>query len=208
LEHELRARGFANLCKWSRGVDTELFKPDTGAPFDLPRPISLYVGRVAVEKNIDAFLALDLPGSKVVVGDGPLLAELKARFPAVHFAGTRFGEDLAAHYAASDVFVFPSRTDTFGLVLLEALACGVPVAAFPVQGPRDVLGHGNDVGAMDENLAVAVAAALKLNPERCRAYALKYSWAACTDQFLGNLEASLVREHASEAAAAQIRPAA
>jgi glycosyltransferase involved in cell wall biosynthesis len=203
LEQDLRARGFANLCTWSRGVDTDLFKPGAKPPFDLPRPVSLYVGRVAVEKNIDAFLGLDLPGTKVVVGDGPQLAELRARFPRVHFAGTRFGADLAAHYAASDVFVFPSRTDTFGLVLLEALACGTPVAAFPVQGPADVLGA-SSAGVIDERLDVAVERALKLNPERCREHALRYSWSACTEQFLVNLEASLV----GACACAQLRPAA
>lgn len=211
LEHELRGRGFTNLCAWSRGVDTNLFKPGAKSLFDLPRPISLYVGRVAVEKNIDAFLALDLPGTKVVVGEGPQLAELKARFPGVHFAGARFGEDLAAHYAASDVFVFPSRTDTFGLVMLEALACGVPVAAFPVQGPRDVLDRGGDVGALDECLKSAVERALTLNPQRCREHALQYSWDACTNQFLDNLETSLLSQrHARPLGTGsdQARPAA
>jgi glycosyltransferase involved in cell wall biosynthesis len=211
LESELRARGFTNLCTWSRGVDTDLFKPGAKLLFDLPRPISLYVGRVAVEKNIEAFLAIDLPGTKVVVGDGPQLAELKARFPGVHFAGARFGADLAAHYAASDVFVFPSRTDTFGLVMLEALACGVPVAAFPVQGPRDVLERGAGVGVLDECLKSAVERALTLNPQRCRQYALQYSWGACTSQFLDNLETSLLsRRHVRPLGTGsdQVRPAA
>ncbi len=211
LEHELRGRGFTNLCAWSRGVDTSLFKPGAKSLFDLPRPISLYVGRVAVEKNIDAFLALDLPGTKVVVGDGPQLAELRARFPGVHFAGARFGQDLAAHYAASDVFVFPSRTDTFGLVMLEALACGVPVAAFPVQGPRDVLERGAGAGVLDECLKSAVERALTLSPQRCRQYALQYSWGACTNQFLDNLETSLLsRQQARQlgTGSAEVRPAA
>ncbi len=211
LEHELRGRGFTNLCAWSRGVDTNLFKPGAKSLFDLPRPISLYVGRVAVEKNIDAFLALELPGTKVVVGDGPQLAELKARFPGVHFAGARFGEDLAAHYAASDVFVFPSRTDTFGLVMLEALACGVPVAAFPVQGPRDVLERGAGAGVLDECLKSAVEGALTLSPQRCRQYALQYSWGACTNQFLDNLETSLLSRQEVRplgTGSDQVRPAA
>jgi glycosyltransferase involved in cell wall biosynthesis len=211
LESELRARGFSNLCTWSRGVDTELFKPGAKDVFDLPRPVSLYVGRVAVEKNIEAFLALDLAGTKVVVGDGPLLPELRARFPDVYFAGARFGEDLAAHYAASDVFVFPSRTDTFGLVMIEALACGVPVAAFPVQGPRDVLGCGGDAGVMHERLDVAVERALTLDGRRCRQYALAYSWDACTRQFLDNLAPSIVcrrDERAPAPASVRVRPAA
>ncbi len=211
LEHELRGRGFTNLCAWSRGVDTNLFKPGAKSLFDLPRPISLYVGRVAVEKNIDAFLALDLPGTKVVVGDGPQLAELRARFPGVHFAGARFGQDLAAHYAASDVFVFPSRTDTFGLVMLEALACGVPVAAFPVQGPRDVLERGAGAGVLDECLKSAVERALTLSPQRCRQYALQYSWGACTNQFLDNLETSLLSRQQTRqlgTGSAEVRPAA
>jgi len=211
LEAELGARGFSNLCMWSRGVDTSVFKPGPKDLFNLPRPVSLYVGRVAVEKNLEAFLALDLPGSKVVVGEGPQLADLRARFPGVHFVGSRFGADLAAHYAASDVFVFPSRTDTFGLVMLEALACGVPVAAFPVQGPLDVLGQGADVGVMSENLKFAVEQALQLQPSLCRNYALQYSWQACTDQFLENLEAAVVRRPEGvlvAGAADRIRPAA
>lgn len=211
LATELHARGFSNLCTWSRGVDTAQFRPGTKSLFNLPRPVSLYVGRVAVEKNIEAFLSLDLPGSKVVVGDGPQMAELKSRFPEVHFVGARFGDDLAAHYAASDVFVFPSRTDTFGLVMLEALACGVPVAAYPVQGPLDVLGSGRDAGVMSENLKEAVDAALQLRPERCRDFALAYSWSACTGQFLDNLEASFVSQPARRVLMkdmGQVRPAA
>jgi glycosyltransferase involved in cell wall biosynthesis len=187
---ELRGRGFGNLCKWSRGVDTDLFRPGSRDFFNLPRPISLYVGRVAVEKNLEAMLSLELPGSKVVVGDGPQLAELKARFPGAHFLGNRFGKDLADCYAAADVFVFPSRTDTFGLVMIEALAAGVPVAAFPVQGPRDVLVNGTAAGVMHEDLRVAIGRALLLKPEDCRTFALQYSWQACTTQFLQNLEAA------------------
>jgi glycosyltransferase involved in cell wall biosynthesis len=153
---------------------------------DFPRPIHLYFGRVAVEKNLGAFLDLDLPGSKVVIGAGPDLAMLRARYPGAHFLGEKIGEDLARHVAAADVFVFPSRTDTFGLVILEALACGVPVAAFPVAGPRDVLVQG-ETGILDEDLGRAVRAALALSPETCRQAALARTWRACAEQFLGNL---------------------
>jgi glycosyltransferase involved in cell wall biosynthesis len=152
----------------------------------LPRPIFLCVGRLAVEKNMEAFLALDLPGSKLVVGDGPLLPTLRRRYPSVHFAGSLTGIALAAHYAAADVFVFPSRTDTFGLVLLEALASGVPVAAFPVPGPLDVVG-GSDVAILEEDLREAAIAALSISRERCREYALAYTWAHCATQFLQTL---------------------
>ena len=192
IETELTRRGFGNISRWSRGVDTELFRPRPEArtesgPFkDLPRPIFLYVGRVAVEKNIQAFLSLDLPGTKAVVGDGPQWEEMKRRHPEVHFAGARFGEDLAAHYAAGDVFVFPSRTDTFGLVLLEALASGLPVAAYPVPGPADVIGS-SPVGVLDPDLRKAALAALSVDATACRAYALDFSWATCTRQFVDNL---------------------
>src|SRR5262245_45651592 len=140
LMAELAQRGFSNLGMWTRGVDTDLFRPDRAIELDLPRPIFVNVGRVAVEKNLEAFLALDRPGTKVVIGSGPQEAELKQRFPAAKFLGTLENETLAAHLAAADVFVFPSLTDTFGVVQLEALACGVPVAAFPVTGPKDVIG--------------------------------------------------------------------
>lgn len=194
IEAELAARGFRNIRRWSRGVDTELFRPrdgngDGGRPEDfedLPRPVHLYVGRVAVEKNIQAFLDLALDGSKVVVGDGPLLAELRRRYPQVHFLGARQGEDLVRCYAAADLFVFPSRTDTFGLVLLEALACGLPVAAYPVPGPLDVI-DGVGVGCLDEDLARAARSALAIPGERCRAHALQFSWRRSAEQFLENL---------------------
>jgi glycosyltransferase involved in cell wall biosynthesis len=185
LEAELTQHGFARLARWSRGVDTELFRPRTPA-LELPRPVWLYVGRVAVEKNIGAFLTLPLEGTKLVVGDGPQLAQLKRRHPEVHFAGSQQGEALARHYAAADVFVFPSRTDTFGLVLLEALASGVPVAAYPVTGPRDVI-DGAPVGCLDEDLATAARGALALPRDACRAHALKFSWDASAQQFLTNL---------------------
>ena len=193
IEDELAKRGFGNIGRWSRGVDTELFRPRPEAkgeagPFaDLPRPVFLYVGRVAVEKNIQAFLDLDLPGSKVVVGDGPLLDDLRRRHGAVRFVGAKFGEELALHYAAADCFVFPSRTDTFGLVLLEALASGLPVAAYPVPGPLDVVG-GSPAGMLSEDLRAAALAALGIPAEVARGHALTFSWAACTRQFLDNLK--------------------
>jgi glycosyltransferase involved in cell wall biosynthesis len=186
IRRNLEAHGFENIRPWSRGVDTDLFRPRDKSFLDLPRPIHLYVGRVAVEKNIQTFLALDLPGSKLVVGDGPLLPELRRRFPDVHYAGPRHGEDLARHYAASDLFVFPSRTDTFGLVMLEALASGLPVAAFPVPGPLDVIA-GTGVGVLDANLTKAARAALSISPARCRAFALGFSWRRTAEQFLGYL---------------------
>jgi glycosyltransferase involved in cell wall biosynthesis len=186
IESDLKDRGFHNIRRWSRGVDTDLFHPRDKSWLELPRPVFLYVGRVAVEKNIEAFLKLDLPGSKLVVGDGPQRADLAARYPQVHFAGARHGEELARYYAAGDVFVFPSRTDTFGLVLLEALASGLPVAAYPVPGPLDVVG-GSDVGVLDEDLGKAALAALHIPPDRCRDYALTFSWRASAEQFLANL---------------------
>ena len=187
LRRELEDQGFTNVVDWSRGVDTELFRPRNDHALNLPRPIYLYVGRVAIEKNIEAFLRLDLPmGSKVVVGDGPQMIELQARYPEVSFTGAKHGEDLARHYASADVFVFPSKTDTFGLVMLEALASGVPVAAYPVPGPNDVV-NGHGVGVLDEDLAYAARQALSIPPERCRDYALEHSWKACAQQFFSNL---------------------
>lgn len=187
LERDLEQRGFKNLRLWSRGVDTDLFKPGAKDWLDLPRPVFLYVGRVAIEKSVEEFLKLDLPGSKLVVGDGPQLAELQQRYPNVRFTGPKFGQDLARLYAASDVFVFPSRTDTFGLVVLEALASGLPVAAHPVQGPIDIIGGNAKVGALSENLQEAALAALQLSPTASRAFAMEFSWEACTRQFLTNL---------------------
>lgn len=192
IRQELNARGFANIAEWTRGVDTEFFHPEAAqarpSPFEgLPRPICLYVGRVAVEKNIEAFLELELQeGTKVVVGDGPQLSGLRARYPQVRFAGAQQDEDLARHYAAADVFVFPSRTDTFGLVMLEALASGLPVAAFPVPGPLDVI-EGSGTGVLSEDLGYALRHALAIPPTRCRAHALKYSWTTCAELFLRNL---------------------
>jgi len=182
LRDELARRGFTKIRPWTRGVDLEQFHPEPREDFGLPRPIFLYAGRVAVEKNIEAFLKLDLPGSKVVVGDGPQRAALQKRFPAVHFAGWRTGAPLAAAYAGADVSVFPSRTDTFGLVILEAMACGTPVAAYPVTGPLDVIA-GSGAGVLDEDLGRAALAALACDREACRAHAEGYSWEACTTAF-------------------------
>lgn len=189
LMRELSERGFCNVALWPRGVDAELFHPQDDADLDLKRPLFLSVGRVAVEKNIEAFLSLNLPGTKVVVGDGPARAMLEKKFPDAVFLGAKFGAELAHIYAASDVFVFPSRTDTFGLVLLEALACGVPVAAFPVKGPRDVLGDA-PVGALNENLRKACLHALEVSREACREFAVARSWAASARAFLDNVEAA------------------
>jgi glycosyltransferase involved in cell wall biosynthesis len=191
LQRELAGHGFGNLKLWSRGVDLERFKPaernslpELGVA--LPRPVFLYVGRVAVEKNVEAFLALDLPGSKLVIGDGPQRAELAARFPTAHFLGRKEGDELARFYAASDVFVFPSRTDTYGLVLLEALASGLPIAAYPVAGPIDVVGTA-PVAALDEDLGQACRKALAMDRSAARAFAGSRSWRASAEQFVENL---------------------
>jgi glycosyltransferase involved in cell wall biosynthesis len=186
LRQDLQRFGFRNLVHWSRGVDTGLFHPRPKTALDLPRPIFLCVGRVAVEKNLEAFLGLDLPGSKVIIGEGPDLAKLRARYPEAHFLGAKEGEDLAHHFAAGDVFVFPSRTDTFGLVLLEAMASGLPVAAYPVTGPLDVVVQGA-TGFLDEDLGRAAKAALVLSPQACREHAMGYSWRACAGQFLSHV---------------------
>jgi 1,2-diacylglycerol 3-alpha-glucosyltransferase/glucuronosyltransferase len=183
LVDELVNRGFKNVKLWPRGVDAQLFRPRASAAIELPRPIFLTVGRLAVEKNVEAFLKLDLPGSKLVVGDGPARASLARQYPDAVFVGAKQGEALAELYASADVFVFPSRTDTFGLVLLEALASGVPVAAFPATAPRDVIGDA-PVGALDENLQRACLEALELSCEECRAFALKMTWEASARIFL------------------------
>jgi len=186
MRRALEARGFRNLAHWGRGVDTELFRPREERFLDLPRPLWLYFGRVAVEKGVQQFLALDLPGTKLVVGDGPATARLRGQYPEAVFTGYRFGEELARTVAAADVFVFPSRTDTFGLVLIEAMACGVPVAAYPVTGPIDVVVDGV-TGALNEDLRAAALAALQLDRGACREHALRYTWEAATRQFLGTL---------------------
>lgn len=190
LRQELADRGFRHLRAWSRGVDLAHFKPEAGNAWaGMARPVFLYVGRVAVEKNIGAFLDLDLPGVKVVVGDGPQLASLKRHYPGVHFAGALHGEALSNAYAGADVMVFPSLTDTFGLVMLESLACGTPVAAFPVTGPKDILaGGGRGVGAVNADLRQAALDALAHGDRaQCRAYAQSFSWRACAERFLANL---------------------
>jgi glycosyltransferase involved in cell wall biosynthesis len=189
LAEELTARGFRNVAVWPPGVDTELFRPRLAAPLAYPRPVFLYVGRVAVEKNLDAFLSLDLPGRKVVVGDGPALAALRRRYPSVLFTGVLRGAPLAWAYAAADVFVFPSRTDTFGLVLLEALASGLPVAALPAQAPRHLLGA-SAVGALDEDLGRACLRALQISRPACRAFAEGMTWSESARRFHANLQAA------------------
>src|SRR5271170_2648560 len=185
LANELRARGFGNVVLWPRGVDTTLFHPRE-ADLGLPRPVFLCVGRVAVEKNLEALLDLDLPGTKVIVGDGPARAMLEQKYPKAVFLGALHGEALAQVYAAADVFVFPSKTDTFGLVLLEALASGLPVAAFPVTGPRDVIGIA-PVGVLDEDLRTACLAALKISPLACVEFAALHTWEASTRAFIENM---------------------
>ncbi len=186
VARELQQHGFHRVMRWSRGVDHEMFRPRRESVLDLPRPIFLYVGRLAVEKNIDAFLSLTLPGSKVVAGDGPARGELEARFPDATFLGVHTGEDLARIYASADVFVFPSRTDTFGIVLLEALASGLPVAAYPVQGPRDVIGD-SAAGVLNEDLGIACRQALGVPRETARALSMTFTWAASARQFLDNV---------------------
>jgi glycosyltransferase involved in cell wall biosynthesis len=188
LRQELAARGFRKLGFWTRGVDTELFNPHSPAVLDVPRPIFMTMGRVAVEKNIEAFLSLDLPGSKVVVGDGPQKTQLERQYPDTIFLGEKKGADLTAHLAAADVFVFPSLTDTFGVVQLEALACGTPVAAFPVTGPKDVISD-HPIGALDTDLGAACLRALNMSREACRNFALARSWENSARQFIGNLTA-------------------
>jgi glycosyltransferase involved in cell wall biosynthesis len=197
MQRLLEARGFRNIVRWTRGVNVELFRPRAKSFLTLPRPIAMYVGRVAVEKNIEAFLRLDVPGTKVVIGDGPARKHLQANYPRTVFTGFKYGEALAAHLAAADVFVFPSLTDTFGLVLLEALSCGVPVAAFPVTGPIDVVENGR-TGVLHDDLRAAMSQALELNPTVCREFALRHTWDAATSQFLANLAPrSAVMETAS-----------
>jgi len=187
LQRQLAARGFTKMRPWSRGVDANLFKPSDKSFLAGPRPIHLYAGRVVVDKNIEAFLKLDLPGSKYVVGGGPQLAKLRRKYPDARYTGYASDAELAACYAAADVFVFPSRTDTFGLVLLEALAAGIPVAAYPVTGPLEVIGDFG-VGCLDEDLGRAITGALKMDPAACRAHALRYTWADATQQFLSHLQ--------------------
>lgn len=209
MQRQLEARGFRNIARWTRGVDLELFRPGAKDLLDLPRPIHLYMGRVAVEKNIEDFLRLDVPGSLVVVGDGPARARLQAQYPRAVFTGYKFGAELVAHLNAADVFVFPSRTDTFGLVLLEAMACGVPVAAYPVTGPIDVVKQGV-TGILDQDLARAVRLARELSPQDCREYAELHSWENATQQFVANLAVAPARAASctvSQGSLARLEPA-
>ncbi len=204
IRAQLRKQGLARLTHWSRGVDLSCFSPDAPPPpayAGLEGPILLYVGRIAVEKNIEAFLACPYPGTKVVVGDGPARASLEARFPEALFLGKKSGVELAGCYAGADVFVFPSRTDTFGLVMIEALACGTPVAAFPVPGPLDIVTEA--VGALSDDLARAIDAARFCDRAVCAAYGASYSWEAATQQFL----AGLVPLEEEEAVSLQTVPA-
>lgn len=189
LQDELASHGFSRLVRWRRGIDVAAFAGGRPGALDLPRPIFLCVARVAVEKNIAAFLELDLPGSKVIVGDGPARVELQQRFPEARFLGVLSGQALADAYASADAFVFPSLTDTFGLVVLEALAAGLPVAAFPVAGPRDILADSR-CGVLDPDLRVAALAALDIPRRRCRAFAAGHSLAASTRSFLDNIRAA------------------
>jgi glycosyltransferase involved in cell wall biosynthesis len=183
----LRARGFDNVMLWGRGVDLARFTPDaTPTRLEWPRPIFLSVGRLAAEKNLDTFLALDLPGTKLVVGDGPDMPRLMATYPDAVFLGARPNADLPELYAAADVFVFPSLTDTFGLVLVEAMACGLPVAAFPVPGPLDVVGH-SGAGVLDGDLKVAAMAALRIPRTEARTHAEGFTWEASARQFQANI---------------------
>lgn len=189
LERDLTGRGFRHIRRWTRGVDTALFRPRERSVLDVPGPVFLFVGRIAVEKNIDAFLSLDLPGTKVVVGDGPARATLAARYPRALFLGPLSGEPLAEVYASADVFVFPSLTDTFGIVLLEALASGLPIAAFPVTGPLDVVGE-TGCGILDRDLRSACLAALDIPKETCRAYGATFTWQESARQFFGIIESA------------------
>jgi glycosyltransferase involved in cell wall biosynthesis len=183
---ELESRGFRNIVVWTRGVDTELFRPHGKEFLADARPIFLYAGRVSAEKNIEAFLDANLPGTKYVVGDGPLMNAMIKRHPRVRFVGFKHGIELAKHFAGADVFVFPSRTDTFGVVMLEAMASGLPVAAYPVTGPIDVVKQGV-TGVLNDDLATAARKALELSPQTCRDDALGFSWARCGQMWLDNL---------------------
>jgi glycosyltransferase involved in cell wall biosynthesis len=197
LANELRTRGFRNVVLWPRGVDARHFHP-RAVDLGLPRPVFLCVGRVAVEKNLEAFLELDLPGTKLIVGDGPARAALARDYPQAVFLGARHGEALAEAYAAADVFVFPSKTDTFGLVLLEALASGLPVAAFPVTGPRDVIGAA-PVGALNDDLRAACLSALTISPQACLEFAAEHTWEASARAFVENITDIRAVDPASDA---------
>jgi glycosyltransferase involved in cell wall biosynthesis len=197
---DLVRRGFPRVRLWTRGVNHALYRPRPKRVLDLPRPVFLSVGRVAIEKNLEALLALDLPGSTVIVGDGPARRRLERRYPHAHFLGAKKGEALADVYASADVFVFPSRTDTFGIVLIEAMASGLPIAAFPAPGPIDVVGPG--AGVLDEDLGAACLKALTIPREAAREHSLHFTWNESARQFLDNIEAS--RPSRSPAATRQL----
>ena len=188
ISADLTRRGFARVRLWTREVNHALFRPRPKPVLELPRPIFLCVGRVAVEKNLEALLDLDLPGSTVIVGDGPERRPLQRRYPRAHFLAAMQGEELAQVYASADVFVFPSRTDTFGIVMIEALASGLPVAAYPAPGPIDVVGPG--AGVLNEDLRTACLEALKIPREAAREYSMRFTWKESARQFLENIEAS------------------
>ncbi len=196
VAEKLKQRGFTNIVNWSLGVDLDIFNPrykvenffeDNLSNKKITRPVFLFVGRVAVEKNIEAFLSLDLLGTKLIVGSGPQLEEMQKKYPDAVFVGSKNGEELSQYYASADCFIFPSRTDTFGLVLLEAMASGVPVAAYPVQGPLDVIGEDCDAGVLDEDLQKAALEAVKIDRKLCREYASKFTWQASAEIFLDHL---------------------
>lgn len=211
LMSTLTQRGFRNLGMWTRGVDTDIFHPECAIGLPFARPLFVTAGRIAVEKNLDAFLSLDLPGTKVVIGEGPHEAELRRRYPEAKFLGLQSAEVLAKHLAAADVFVFPSLTDTFGVVQLEALACGTPVAAFPVTGPKDVIGD-NPVGVLHHDLRAACLAALDLSRKTCRDFALAHGWERSARQFIGHAERAatngsrMIRSGAGAPVATRDRP--
>lgn len=186
LANELYERGFKRILRWSRGVDHGTFHASAAIKLDFPRPIFLYAGRVAIEKNIEAFLSLDLPGAKLVAGDGPERRRLETKYPAARFLGVKSSAELAQLYASADVFVFPSRTDTFGNVIIEAMACGAPVAAFPTPGPLDVIG-GSGAGVLDEDLRAAALKALEIDRNIPVRYAKTFTWENSARQFLGSV---------------------
>ncbi|MEZ5500718.1 MAG: glycosyltransferase family 1 protein [Steroidobacteraceae bacterium] len=196
VRQQLQDRGLRNLRLWTRGVDTDRFQPCPTRPPMGKSPVLLYAGRVAVEKNLEAFLEASVEGTKMIVGDGPALSDLRRRYSNAIFTGYKFGDELVKRMAAADVFVFPSRTDTFGLVMLEAMACGVPVAAYPGGAPEDVVAHRYS-GVLDENLETAIRGALKIDREHCRKHALQFSWMRAAKQFL----AALAPKRASAAVA-------
>lgn len=198
-KQRLNEHGFEHVQVWGRGVDTTIFSSKVPQKIDLPRPIFVNMGRVAVEKNIEAFLDLNLPGSKLVIGEGPDLAMLQKRYPEVTFVGAKYGTELASWLAGSDVFVFPSKTDTFGLVILEAMACGLPVAAYPVTGPIDIIQQGK-TGCLDESLQQAAINAMNLSNGACLIFAQQHTWQNCTAFFASKMFDNACQTSAAPAA--------